>query len=160
MQKSFVVLALLAVLLSACGGDPYQPTTRTPAKPTEYTGILLNCQRPPTLTPFKSTLDTWKVVDPAGNTLFSSEDVPKSSMRATEWAWKRSQIEGSRIPHRALGANPFEIKMTKDEYSDDYKSGTFYVSDATAADIRNKMAKVMQLLKRWQIVILVGKMGE
>ena len=46
------------------------------------TGLLLNVQRPPDQTPFKGTLDEWKVVDPLGEKGFQARNVQREGAEA------------------------------------------------------------------------------
>ena len=167
MRIQWLFLALIPLLAIACGGDPYATPTGTGgggggATPAgggggAITGILLNVQRSPSQTPFKGTLDEWKVVDSTGSVLFASKDVP-STAPGHYWTWKRSDVTGITC-RRWLGTNPLELKMVKDDYSQDYKKCTYTINDADAAEVRN-LSSMRDLLQKQKLVILVGKVGQ
>ncbi len=164
MRFHWLLLGLLLFALVACGGDPYsaQPGTQPAAGDGGgvVTGLLLNVQRPPEQTPFKGTLDEWQVVDALGNPIFTQADLPPlTSPVGAVWGWRREDAMSWTNKKTKLGDNFYEIRMTRDEFSEDYKKGTFFVSDATAIELRN-MANLKQLLKRAKLVILVGKQGQ
>jgi hypothetical protein len=157
MRILSALLCVLVLAILACGGEPTYTSTKKKksSKPQGYTGLLLNFQRPPTEVPLKKTLNKWKVVDSSGDVIFSKDDIPASSKQEV-WEWRRSEAVKKRF---WLGDNPYEVRMTKDEYGEGYKEGTFYVSDATAADLRN-MPNLQKLLRMANVVVLVGKEGQ
>jgi len=166
MRIQWLFLALIPLLAIACGGDPYSTPTGTGGGATgggggggggAYTGILLNVQRPPSQVPFKGTLDEWKVVDASGTVLFASTDVPNTAP-GYPWSVRRSEATGLTC-RRNLGLNYLELKMVKDDYSQDYKKCTYTISDADAAEVRG-LSNMSELLRRQQLVILVGKVGQ
>jgi hypothetical protein len=167
MRFHWLLLGLLTFTLVACGGDPYsssgggnQPAAGGGGGGGAVTGLLLNVQRPPDQTPFKSTLDEFTVADPLGNPIFSQADLPPpTSPVGAVWTWKRADAMSFSNRKPKLGDNFYEIRMTRDEFSEDFKKGTFYVSDATAAELRN-MPNLKNLLKQAKLIVLVGKQGE
>ncbi len=165
MRLTWLLPCLLVTTLVACGGDPY--SSQSGSQPATggggggaVTGLLLNVQRPPDQTPFKGVLDEFKVVDPIGNPIFTQADLPPlTSPVGATWAWKKEDALSWSNRKSKLGDNFYTILMIRDEFSEDYKKGTFYVNDATAAELRG-MPNLKQLLKRAKIVILVGKQGQ
>jgi len=166
MRLNWLLLGLLMTTIVACGGDPYGSQSGTqPAagggggSGGAVTGLLLNLQRPPEQVPI-SVLEEFQVVDPLGNPIFSQADLPPAtSVVGAAWSYKRADAVGFSNKKSKLGENFYEIPMYRFEISDDQTKGMIYVSDATAAELRN-MANLKQLLKRARIVILVGKQGE
>lgn len=164
---NWLLLGLLMTTLVACGGDPYgsQPGTQPAAGGGgggggPVTGLLLNVQRPPDQLPFRGVLDEFTVADPLGNPIFTQADLPAAtSGRGAAWAYQRADAVGFSNKNSKLGANFYEIRMNRFELSEDQKKAILYVSDATAAELRN-MANLKQLLKGARLVILVGKQGE
>ena len=166
MRIHWMFLALIPLLAIACGGDPYSTPTGAGGGATgggggggggAYTGILLNVQRPPSQVPFKGTLDEWKVVDASGTVLFAKKDVPDTAP-GHYWTTKKGDTTGLTC-RRWLGTNPLELKIVKDDYSQDYKKCTYTISDADAAEVRG-ISNMSELLRRQQLVILVGKVGQ
>ena len=124
------------------------------------TGLLLNVQRPPDQTLFTGVLDEFNVSDPMGNPIFTQADLPPlTSGQGAKWTWKRAEATNWTTTKTKLGDNFYEIRMTRDEFSEDYKKGTFYVSDATAIELRN-MGNLKTLLRSAKLVVLVGKQGQ
>jgi hypothetical protein len=166
MRFHWLLLSISLFALVACGDDPYssQPSTNQPTTVGggggAYTGILLNVQRPPNQVPFLGTLDEFKVCDPMGTPIFTQADLPAlTSGIGAKWTWKIAETQDFSTRKSKLGDNPYEIRMTRDEFSEDEKKGTYYVSDATAVELRN-MGNLKALLKRARLVILVGKQGQ
>ena len=172
MRSHWLLHTFFLFALVACEGVP-PATESTPQPDTQpdtagggggggvpVTGLLLNVQRPPDQVPFKSTLDEWKVVDPGGKLIFSHTDTPPpESMLGVVWHWRRDQVLSWSMKKTKLGENFYEIRMTRDEFSEDFRKGTFFVSDATAAELRN-MSNLKALLERARLIILVGKQGQ
>ena len=166
MRFHWLLLGLLAVTLVACGGDPYSSSGGGGTQPADsggggaVTGLLLNVQRPPDQIPLKKTLDEFTVADPTGQPIFTQADLPPpTSVIGAAWAWKKSDALGFSNQKSKLGDNYYEIRMVRDEFNEEATKGTFYVSDATAAELRS-MPNLKALLKRARIVILVGKQGQ
>jgi hypothetical protein len=167
MRFRWLVVGLCLLSFAACGGDPYAVPAGTQSAGNvgggsgAVTGLLLNVQRPPDQVPFKGTLDEWKVVDPLGNPIFSRADTPPvGSVVGVTWEWKREEALNWSNKKAKLGDNFYEIRMVRDEYGPEpIKTGAWYVSDATAAELRN-MPNLKELLKRAKLIILVGKQGQ
>jgi hypothetical protein len=165
MRLSWLLLPLLLTTLVACGGDPYSSSPgNQPAvgggSVGPVTGLLLNMQRPPDQVPFKGVLDEFQVCDPLGTPILTQADLPPPTRPVgAAWSWKKAHALSWSNQKSKLGDNFYEIRMVRDEFSEDQKKGTIYVSDATAAELRN-MANLKQLLRQAKLVILVGKQGE
>lgn len=167
MRFHWLLLALLLTTLVACGNDPYSnPSGNQPAAGGggggAVTGLLLNVQRPPDQVPFMGVkgLQEWQVVDSGGTPIFTQADLPPlTSGIGAVWTWKRAEAMdfSNRVPK--LGKNYYEILMTRDEFNEDYTKATFYVNDATAAELR-AMPNLRALLKQAKLIVLVGKQGQ
>jgi hypothetical protein len=161
-----LLLAIPLLVLAACGDQQYsaQPATGQPGgggggATMPVTGLLLNVQRPPDQIPLKKTLEEWKVADSRGVEIFSHHDVPSVGAAAVVWAWKIADATSWTNKKTKLGENHYEIRMARDEFNEEYTKGVFYVSDVTAAELRD-MGNLKQLLQYGKLVLLVGKQGE
>ncbi len=159
-MKRYVVLFAITVLL-ACGGDQY---TSIPAGAPAagaaggaFTGILVNAQRPPTETPL-SVFETWQVVNEAGEILFTNADAGNHPTKGIAWEWKIAKTRELSATNW-LGRNPYTVRALRTEVAEDQKSCRFIVDDVTTAETR-AIPNLRELLKKDNLMILVGKIGE
>lgn len=169
MRTTTLIAALfvLAVMLPACddGGYPDANTRMTPSGPA--TGILLNAQNSEgdTVDAAHPTTVGWSVVDAAGNAIFSNTDVV-STQKGIAYEFKRAKATNEQ--RFRLGSNPKEIRISSfarvpagktEDGKQELEKFQFVVDDATAAELRG-MSNLMDLVKRANVVILLGKIGE
>jgi hypothetical protein len=159
-MKRFVVLFAIPVLF-ACGGEQY--TTVPAAGPAAgavagaYTGILVNAQRPASETPL-SVFEVWQVVNEGGEILFTNADAGNHPTKGIAWEWKIAKTRELSATNW-LGRNPYTVRVVRTEVAEDQKSCRFVVDDVTTAEFR-AIPNSRELLKKDNLMILVGKIGE
>ncbi len=165
MRTCLAILLCLA-LLAACGEEEYGTGTTAGPGAGAYTGLLIDAQRPPDQLPMKTPVEKWQVVDPSGAVIFDNDSIPPAVRSiAPEWEWQRGKTDpGSYFTcRRWLGTNPYIVKIVKDDYPMDENkkivSATWTVDEATAAELRG-LPNLQALLKRGNVMILVGKQGQ
>jgi hypothetical protein len=156
-------MALLLVLVAGCDDGGYQKAgSQKQAAGGPVTGILIVAQtiEGESVDLAHDTVKTWNVVDSAGQKIFGKDQIGAEflKLKGVKYDWHRSKIlEGS---SQWLGKNYKEIHVTP-KVSGAEKSQTvaYVVTPEGAAELR-AIANLDTLVKRCNLAILLGKIGQ